>query len=207
MKKINPYTTRTEARKSLDNGGRFYNLMTKSDDGIITGAELKKVAGLYGNKQRMILFLELAISKLDDNAKMSIVNTLEEDLKKAYRTYRPEVMVPSKLKKEGVLAKNIIVEGIPRLIKHKTEFKGFIMVPVMVNNVTTFSMVPIIDAYDVYEIQEVGTETTVHMAHAKSKKKLPEKSIKIGGVLKELKSKKEDEVADKSFLEAIYYLD
>ena len=46
MKKIEPYKSIDEATLSLDNGGRFYNVLTKSDDGIISTSELGKVAGI-----------------------------------------------------------------------------------------------------------------------------------------------------------------
>ena len=96
MKKVTPYATLKEARMALDNGGRFYHLMTKSDDGVITNSELKKVAGRYSSKQKMILFLELAISGLEENGKRSILNSSDENLEHAYKKYRTEVMLPSR---------------------------------------------------------------------------------------------------------------
>ena len=67
MKKIEPYKNINEATLSLDNGGRFYNVLTKSDDGIISSSELGKVAGLFIDKQKMVLFLDLATSNFDVN--------------------------------------------------------------------------------------------------------------------------------------------
>ena len=56
MKKVNPYKSQAAALKSLDNGGRFFNVLTKADDGQITSAELSKVAGAFSNKQLMNLY-------------------------------------------------------------------------------------------------------------------------------------------------------
>ena len=70
MKKIEPYRNINDAISNLDNGGRFYNILTKADDGIISKSELGKVGGIFNDKQQMILFLELSISKLDNGKKM-----------------------------------------------------------------------------------------------------------------------------------------
>lgn len=45
MKKIESYIDVNDAISDLDNGGRFYNLFTHADDGIISQAELGKVGG------------------------------------------------------------------------------------------------------------------------------------------------------------------
>lgn len=46
MKKVSPYQNLNTALKSLDNGGRFYNILTKAEDGIINQAEIGKVGNL-----------------------------------------------------------------------------------------------------------------------------------------------------------------
>ncbi|MDQ1086409.1 hypothetical protein [Siphonobacter sp. SORGH_AS_1065] len=70
MEEIKPYTTFEEALRDLDNGGHFYNLFTQAEDDIITQAELSKVSGVFFAKQQMILFLEMALSKLDETEKL-----------------------------------------------------------------------------------------------------------------------------------------
>ena len=67
MKKLNPCQNLTTALKTLDNGGRFYNILTKAEDGIISQAELGKVGGLFSSKQQSILLLEMSISALSQN--------------------------------------------------------------------------------------------------------------------------------------------
>jgi hypothetical protein len=73
MEIVKPYTEINKAVISLDNGGRFYNLLTKAKDGIINQAELGKSGGIFNDKQKMILFLELSISKLRHNEKEIII--------------------------------------------------------------------------------------------------------------------------------------
>ena len=72
---------------------------------------------------------------------------------------------------------------------------------------TTIILIPLIDIYDVYEIRDEESDDTFLLAHARGAVMLPEKKIKVAGVLKELKAKKEEKKASKRFLEAVYYLD
>ena len=81
MRKIIPYQDLAEARLELDNGGRFYNILTKADDGIISESEIGKVAGVYNNKQKVILFLDLAISQLDSQKRYDVLNSMDKNLK------------------------------------------------------------------------------------------------------------------------------
>jgi len=207
MKKIEPYKNSTEALSNLDNGGRFYNILTKADDGIISKSELGKVGGIFYDKQQMILFFELSISKLDAGKRKAIISKLDEDLKKMYLKYKPMKLLPSEAHTKGLLASNTILTGIPKLTESKSNFVGFIMIPIVTGNVTTFSMIPIIDVYDVYEIRDEESDQSFLIAHTKGTAKLPEKKIKVAGVLKELKLDEKEKTASKKFLEALYHMD
>ena len=203
MKKIEPYKNINEATLSLDNGGRFYNVLTKSDDGIISTSELGKVAGLFIDKQKMVLFLDLAISNFDVNAKEKIVNSLDASLRSTYEKYKSHELLPSEAYDKGILSSNSIITGFPKKIDSKSDFNGVIVLPVG----KSFVVMPIIDKYDVYEIRDEVSDDTFLIAHARGSIVLPEKKIKVAGVLKELKANKNEKKASKRFLEAIYYLD
>lgn len=207
MKKIEPYTNVKEALQSLDNGGRFYNILTKAEDGIINQSELGKVGGVFNDKQQMILFLELSISKLNETEKEKIITKLDSDLQSSYQKYKSQVLLPSEANLKGIISSNAIITGIPKLIDSKSEFQGFIMFPIISGNVTTFMMIPLIDEYDVYELRDENSSETFFIAHLKDSEKLPCKKMIIGGVLKELKEKESDEKAKGKFLEAIYHLE
>lgn len=183
MKEIAPYTDSIQATKTLDNGGRFFNVFTKEDDGVISQAELNKVAGLLSGKQQMILHLELLLSALSANQKQAVLTKLDDSLKGIYRKYKPEKLTVAEALDKGKLSSNVIISGVPRMIDTKTEFNGFIMIPIMTGKVTTFSMVPIIDQYDVYEVRDEVSKARVIIAHAKGQQKLPEKSLAIGGCI------------------------
>lgn len=207
MTKIEPYKNTEEALSKLDNGGRFYNILTKADDGIISKAELGKVGGVFNDKQQMILFLELSITKLTEEKKHLIISKLEENLQKVYLKYKPTELLPSEANEKGMIASNAIITGVPKLTASKSNFTGFIMIPIMTGNVTTFTMIPLIDVYDVYEIRDEISDKDFLIAHAKGSTKLPERKIKVAGVLKELKSSKNEKKASKKFLEAVYHMD
>ena len=203
MKKIEPYKNINEATLSLDNGGRFYNVLTKSDDGIISSSELGKVAGLFIDKQKMVLFLDLAISNFDVNAKEKIVNSLDVSLRSTYEKYKSHELLPSEAYDKGILSSNSIITGFPKKIDSKSDFNGVIIIPVG----NSMIAIPLIDKYDVYEIRDEVSDDTFLIAHARGSIVLPEKKIKVAGVLKELKANKNEKKASKRFLEALYYLD
>ncbi|MEQ9310247.1 MAG: hypothetical protein RLN90_12400 [Balneolaceae bacterium] len=205
MKLISPYKTTKNALTSLDNGGRFYNLITKANDGNISSSELGKVAGVISGKQKMILFLEMSLSKLPTQERKKILNILSSDLKSAIRKYPTQYLLPSEAKEKGILTQNAIISGIPTYLDSKSDFNGFIMVPIMTGKVTTFMMVPLIDEYDIYEIRDQESSDTFLIAHSKSKKKLPEQNITLGGILKELKEKEDEDAPAIIFLETHFY--
>ncbi|MGC6429822.1 MAG: hypothetical protein ACON5F_02145 [Jejuia sp.] len=207
MKKIKPYKYADEALAALDNGGRFYNILTKANDGIISQAELGKVGGVFNDKQQMVLFFEMATSKLDDHKKQMIISKMETKLQQNHNKFIPLKMTPSEAKTKAIKSSSAILEGIPKRITSKTDFKGFIMIPLMVGNVTTFMMIPLIDQYDVYELRDELHSETFIIAHARSKKKLPETKLKVAGVFKELKSDEDENSSTRLFLEVVYYSD
>lgn len=207
MKKVTPYTSSNEAVTALDNGGRFYNIFTKAGDGIITQAEIAKTGGLINNKQGAVLFLELATSQLDENAKQRVLAKMEDNMLASYKNYKPQKLLASQVKTEGILASGAIVTGIPKLTKSKTNFNGFIMIPIATGSITTFTMVPLIEQYDVYELRDEASSETFIIAHAKREAKLPEEKIRVAGIIKELKTSKAKNAEAQLFLEVLYYAD
>lgn len=207
MKKITPYKSVNYALKSLDNGGRFYNLITKANDGNITIAELSKVAGLVSGKQKMVLFLEMTLLELSTDSRKELTKVLSKDLKSAIDKYPTQFLSPSEAEEKGTISQNAIVTGIPNYIESKSDFNGFIMIPIMTGNVTSFTMIPMIDEYDVYEVRDQESSDTFLIAHSKSKTKLPKNRFTFGGVLKELNEKEDENSPTKVFLETHYYVE
>lgn len=207
MKKIIPFENFKDASATLDNGGRFYNLLTKAEDGHISFPELGRVAGVFNDKQKAVLYFVVSISELEDNAKAQLINCLSDDLKLAFTKYFPKTMLPSEAVSQAVVSSSVIITGIPKNIVSRAELSGFIMVPVSTGKAMTFVMIPILDKYHIYEIRDNISSNTFLIAHSRGSEKLPEKTIRIGGVIKEFKLAKDKDASSKFFLEAIYYSD
>ena len=206
MKKIIPYKKIDEALLSLDNGGRFYNILTKPNDGTITQSELGKIGGLFNDRQKLILILEMSLTLFQENEKQIILSKLDAPLKQTYLKYKPQQVLPSQANEKGVVASNAILKGIPKLVDKKSDFKGFIMVPISAGKTMTFVMIPLIDKYDVYELRDEISAETFIIAHARNSKKLPYEKMLVGGLLKELKPGEREGGNTQKFLEANYYI-
>ena len=205
MKQIVPYQNITEALIQLDNGGRFYNLFTKAEDGEITVAELSKVAGMFNEKQKLVLFLELSMSQLPKEDQVAIIAKLDDQLRKDFLKYKAQELMASEAEVRGVLAANAIITGVPVVKDSKSEFKGIILIPISTGKVTTFIPIPIIDQYDIYEIRDDHSSETFLIAHYHGKEKLPAEKIKVAGVLKKIEVKIDGVKKDQKFLEINYY--
>jgi hypothetical protein len=203
MKHIQPYTSTAEALTSLDNGGRFYNILTEAEDGKISSGELGKVGGLFNDRQRMILFLEMSVSRLDAAAKARVLSLLDDKLMESYHKHRAQKLTPSEAQEKGIIARNAIITGIPKMIESRKDFKGFILIPIMAGKAMTVIPVPIVDRYDVYEVRNETSAGTFLIAHARGEQRLAEEKIVVAGVLKEIKMEKGEGV--RKFLEINYY--
>jgi hypothetical protein len=73
MRELKPYRTMQGLRKSIDNGGRFYNFFTDADDHTVTRAELAKAAGVFTAGVKAFLFLEMAQQDLQPDDRQSII--------------------------------------------------------------------------------------------------------------------------------------
>lgn len=207
MQKLSPYKNFEDALQLLDNGGQFYNIFTNAKDGVISLAEVGKVAGMFNERQNNILYLEMSIENLDQESKDQILNYFDADLKEAFRKYKAQHLLPSEANQYGVVSSNAIITGIPKLQTSKTRFSGFIMIPIIAGSVTSFVMIPISEKYDIYEVRDEESSEEFLVAHSRSSNKLPQKKIKIGGVIKELKLKEDEKEASGKFLECLYYID
>lgn len=207
MQKLAPYNNLEDALKLLDNGGNFYNLFTKAEDGVISLAEVGKIAGLFNDRQQNILFLEMSIENLEQAQKDKILGSLDDELKTAFRKYKSQHLLPSEANQYGVVSSNAIITGIPKLTTSSTKFSGFIMIPIMAGGAMSFTLIPIMEKYDIYEVRDESSSEDFLIAHSKSSSKLPEERMKIGGVIKEMKLKEKEKEASGKFLEALYYID
>ncbi len=205
MQLISPYNSASEALSSLDNGGRFFNFLTDANDGEIEAEELGKVAGVYKDQQKMMLFLELSTEVLASTEKQQITSTLSADLQLAMSDYKPMRLSPKEAKEMAPIGSSAIITGVPKFIEGKSDFKGFIIVPIMAGSAMTMVMIPMIEQYNIYHLTDEVSNKDFIIAHAKNQAKLPEVKISCGGIIKELSANKSVNGEKDKFLEALYY--
>lgn len=207
MKQIIPFHTFQEAIESFDNGGRFYNFLCHAKDGVVSPAELGKVAGVTHDPQAMILYLTMSISHLDSHARNELISHLDAALLSMFEKYCPVQASLEQVVKHGEAGTSTILVGTPKKISSTTDFGGSIMVPVIVDTVTSFAIVPIVTTYDVYELSSEDGGVVVTVAHQKDKSPLPERNLRIGGMLTALNHSEETDVPKEVFLEVQYFME
>jgi hypothetical protein len=205
MQHIIPFQHTKEALTALDNGGHFYNLFTKANDGIITAPELGKVAGMYSSRQQMSVYLAMSVCKLNAVGQEQVIYSLSPELKSAFEQHLPLFFSPALAVAEARVASGAIITGVPKRIDSSTAFVGFVIVPIFVGGVTTMMMIPMMEQYDVYELYDEQSADQFIIAHTRGKEKLPETAIRVGGIIKELKTDKSGSTPPAKFLEALYY--
>jgi hypothetical protein len=205
MKLVEPFQSMQQASRSLDNGGRFFDILSRADDGVITTAELSKAAGVFTERQQSIIYFAMSIAALDETSRTRILESLTEGVLDAYEKYKPVEFMASEVERGAKLSQSVIVSGVPHYVESNTDFKGFIMIPVSTGKSMTMVMIPIMDKYDVYKVRDHVSSETFLIAHARSKEKLPEVQMKVGGIVKEIKAGKQPESKTMKFLESFYY--
>ena len=141
--------------RALDNGGRFYNLLTKADDDVLSITELRKAAGVFGNAPESMLFLHLAISALGEQDRRTILQALGPQAKALNRRFGPKPVAPTEFAANARAGTGYLLEGEVRKFDDVTEC-GFMFVPVMSGKVMTMMPIPTTERFRVYEVRERG---------------------------------------------------
>ncbi len=206
MKKVEPFLSLQDARKSLDNGGRLFNLFSRPDDGSITEAEINKAAGVTSNSQEMALFLLLASSRLSDVDKSALSEMLSSSAKKTYEKYTAEFLVPAQLTTlaEGV---NLMVHGTLELLPADSQESAFAKKLLIAGKVPTYEYESVFDAYHVYRLRDSNTGNSILAVHDKEHEILHAKAFTLGCVSRTYFPKKSDEDQSHRLLEIRYYID
>ena len=207
MKKITPYRTLQGALNALDNGGRFYNVFTKAKDDVITDAELCRAAGVYSGKHKAFLFFELALSNLSETEKSQVLQCLSPELRTSYLEAKPKQTQIDSFEKQAAETDTVVVSGFPVFLENKTQFSGFIMIPITTGKITTFTMIPIIDQFDIYEVYKTpnlqGEKTII--ATVRGSRKLSVKKATFGGVVKKIQFKDKSKKKHCLYVETLFY--
>ena len=82
-----------------------------------------------------------------------------------------------------------------------------LVVPVLVGAEGSFALVPVNQAYVIYELHSEYTHETILIGHPKETADLPEKKLRLGGMLRELNTEIGTESKKKKlFLEVQFFL-
>jgi len=208
MRQVIPYRTVAGALHALDNGGRFYNLFTKSGDGRITNSELLRAAGIVSGRDQAFLFFGLALSLLNEQQREVIIARLDPKLQTQHAKAQPLHVDLAECATSVKPGRAVVVGGYPRFVEDRTQFSYFVMIPVTSGGTTTFTMIPIFDQFDVYELYsgpEISGEGTL-IAIARGKRRLEQSRILLGEIVRELKFETKAKSRPRTFVEALYYI-
>jgi hypothetical protein len=208
MREIIPYKTLAGALKGLDNGGRFYNLFTNAGDGKITDAELCKAAGVVAGMDKAFLFFTLALSRMGGRDLAYIQSQVAPDLRVRLSEDAPRKISIPEFEKAVKLGEAVIVEGFPRFLEDRTELAAFVIIPITTGKTTTFTMIPIFDQFDVYELyeDEACTSLKTIIATVRGSKRLETERMVFGGIAKKLDFAPRSKRTHRAFLEVLYYV-
>jgi hypothetical protein len=202
MRQIRPYRTLLGAQKALDNGGRFYNLLSKAGDDIVDAGELARAAGVLTSDTKAFLHFQMALMDLPHGHQSAVKSLLSPDLRSRLEANQPAVLMPSLVEATGSAGVPTIVSGYPAFVEDKTEFRGFIILVT-----PTVMMIPIMDMYDVYEVFDTPaqTEPRTVVATVRGSKRLDGQYCRFGGILKELQFDDKTGKDHGLYLEAMFY--
>jgi hypothetical protein len=207
MRKITPYRTCQGALNALDNGGRFYNVFTKAGDDVITDSELYRAAGVYSGQDKAFLFVEMALSKLSEAEKSDVIQQLSPKLRANYLQAKPKQVPIEHFELQVAETDTVIVSGFPVFLENKTQFSGFIMIPICTGKTTTFTMIPIFDQFDIYEVYSSsdlrGKKTII--ATVRGSKRLPGIKTTFGGIVKKIQFKDKSKKKHALYVETLFY--
>ena len=203
MKEVIPFTSREELSAAIDNGGRFYNLFSAADDQIVSKSELAKAAGVIAAGQVALLFLDLAANDLSETDRKEIISMLEPSLRDRFHDVVCSRLSPSNVESEGEAGDCVIVEGFTKRISDKSQFTGYILLP----SATTFTMIPMLDMFDVYEfVDETESNSASAIVAAKAGSDFADGTrIRFGGYVRSLVVQDESTRTHKLYLEASYF--
>ncbi len=207
MQELKPFRTVGPLKKALNNGGRFYNFFSDSDDEAISRGELAKAAGVYTAGIRAFLYLQMSKQDLPEETQLGVVSMLEEKLRKSFEKKKPPFVLPSQVNANHKAGQAMIVTGYAREIGEQTMFSGFIIVPMLVGKAMIPMMIPIHTLYRVFELfddEKMKKPSAIVGAPLKSPLEIST-VMQFGGVLKELKSKTKEPPTHPVFMEAIYW--
>lgn len=208
MQELKPFTTLGPLKKSLDNGGRFYNFYAKADDEVVTRGELAKAAGVFTAGIKAFLYLQMTSQDLDEKDREAVQAMLDIKLRREFAKKKPPFVQPSLVDSAHKAGESIILTGFAREIDQQSKFEGFIIVPIMVGKVFVPVMIPVSNIYRVIEVHDDEKRSGASAVICTPLKKPIDLSgrIQVGGLLKQLRNKAKKPPSHPVFLESIFWM-
>lgn len=200
MEQITPFNSASQAIDILDNGGEFYHIFTKADDDSISQSEVSKIAGAGLEKQKGILYLQLALSNLNEREVQEVQARFDDKLLENYNKYKAESIEVFEGLEGFKSGASIMLHGTPKHLQSEGYITGFMQIAI----IDAFTLIPITEKYSVYEMYDAAG-TKILVAHDKEAGHLPNEEIKIAGVVKEFQLSEENASEFERFVEVAYF--
>lgn len=202
MEKIKIFESAAQAIDLLDNGGHFYNVFTRADDDMISRSEVDKFSGSGREKQKAVLYLDLALSDLTHSERMAVEGRFDDYLSEAFDRYKPETLGTGSTLDGIEVGSNVLLEGMPKRLEGRGHISGYIAVPV----IDVFTYIPIEETYIVYELTDRESGHVFLVAHEKDAEALPKHRVRLGGRVNHFQLSREDESEFERFIELDYFV-
>jgi hypothetical protein len=204
MKKLQPYRSFDGANRSLDNGGRLWNVFTTAGDRVITKAEIS-AAGGGGGWAGALLFFEMMTSGLNAGEREELLHRLTPKLRRRWRQSGPELVSPNRLDSLDDTKRPYLLEGTTRSVEDKQLTTGYIPITTMVANVPMTTMMPVTEMFTVFEV--TGSRGGKGRVLARKSAKLADGSrVRFGGTLRKGQEGKAKGSKARNFLNARFYV-
>jgi hypothetical protein len=208
MREINPCRTVEQARVVMDNGGHFYNVLTRAGDRVVTQQELEKAARSSFSGADLFLFLELLLSEMGGQERAEVVELLEPQVRSRYLAERPVELSPAELDRRGEANEAVIVTGTLTevgVIRRKT---GTMLIAPVAGSVEAAIAVPVDEDWRLYRISTTAGEGGARtlLAVPSSVAEPPPGVLRVGGVLRPRDTPGEPLPDSDLFLEASYFV-
>lgn len=111
MRIVRPYKRLSGALRALDNGGGFWNVLTREGDGRIEPAEIARAAGDVGATREALLFVSMACGELDTPSRVKLNELMSPAVVAAAAAEGVRWMRPSEFDVEAVRFRGAILTG------------------------------------------------------------------------------------------------
>ena len=128
-RRITPYRTVRGALESLDNGGRFWNLLARAQDERIDASELARATGTLRAGLAAFVAFELSLAELDERERAEVRSHLSPRLKRRFAPFVLPHHTSGRELPAAIPGTGWIVAGEAHLVGHVTlHVRSMIMV-------------------------------------------------------------------------------